>query len=69
MSHVKPSRGGDFALTAAGILMILRCAVVPAVLGATAGSLVGGWLGVTIACVLAGAVGIVLYLRRGRNGC
>jgi hypothetical protein len=69
MSEGRSSRGGGVALTGAGIVMILCCAVGPAVLGAAAGSVVGGWIGVTIACVLAGVAGLGLYLRRGRSGC
>lgn len=51
----------------AAILMLLCCAVGPAVLGAAAGSVIGGWLGVACAVLLAGGVGLVLH-RRSRNG-
>jgi hypothetical protein len=60
----------DAALAGAGILMVLCCAVGPAVIGAVAGSAVGGWLGIACALVLAAAVGLVLHGRkRKRGGC
>jgi hypothetical protein len=52
-------------LVGGGLLMVLCCAVGPAVIGAVAGSAVGGWLGIACAVVLAAVVGLVLH-RRGR---
>jgi hypothetical protein len=60
----------DLALAGGGILMVLCCAVGPAVIGAVAGSGVGGWLGIACAIVLAATVGVVLHRRtRARGGC
>jgi hypothetical protein len=59
--------GGIFA--GAAVLMVLCCAFGPAVLGAAAGSIIGGWLGILCAVVLGGSVGVGLYRRRGRGGC
>jgi hypothetical protein len=53
----------------AAVLMVLCCAVGPAVLGAAAGGIIGGWLGIVCAVVLAAGVGLVLYRRRGRGVC
>jgi hypothetical protein len=65
----KSSRRSDSVFAGAALLMVLCCAVAPAVAGAAIGSLVGGWLG--IACAVIAAAGIALYLvsRRGRGRC
>jgi hypothetical protein len=45
MSTKEETRGrSDAALIGGGVLMVLCCAVGPAVIGAVAGSAVGGWL-------------------------
>jgi hypothetical protein len=62
----KPSRQVDAAIGGAAILMILCCAVGPALIGAAAGSFIGGWLGIACAVILAGAGGLFLH-RRGRT--
>jgi hypothetical protein len=60
----------DAALAAAGLLMVLCCAVGPAVLGALAGGLVGGWLGIACAVLVAAMAGLALHRRaRRRGGC
>lgn len=60
----------DVALLGGGVLAVLCCAVGPAVLGATAGNLIGGWLGIACAVILAAAVGLGLHRRnRGRRTC
>ena len=64
-----PSRKVDAALGGAAILMIVCCAVGPAVIGAAAGSVIGGWLGIVCAVVLAGALGLFLYKRSRSKGC
>jgi hypothetical protein len=57
-------------LVGGGLLMVLCCAIGPAVIGAVAGSAVGGWLGVACAVVLAGIVGLVVQRRaKIRGGC
>jgi hypothetical protein len=61
-------RRGDFAIGGAALLMVLCCAVGPAVIGAAAGSVIGGWLGVACAVVLAGVIGLVMHRRSRRNG-
>ena len=65
----KPARKVDAALGGAAILMIVCCAVGPAVIGAAAGSVIGGWLGIVCAVILAGAVGLFLHKRSRDNGC
>jgi hypothetical protein len=67
----KPRSRTDFALGGGGLLMVLCCAVGPAVIGAIAGSAIGGWLGIVCAVILAAAVGLVLHrrTRRRRGGC
>ena len=63
-------RRTDAALLGGGVLMILCCAVGPAVIGAVAGSAIGGWLGIACAVILAATVGLALHRRtRGRGGC
>ena len=63
-------RRADAALLGGGVLMILCCAVGPAVIGAVAGSAIGGWLGLACAVFLASAVGLILHGRtRRRGGC
>jgi hypothetical protein len=57
-------------LVGGGLVMVLCCAVGPAVIGAAAGSAVGGWLGVACAVLLAGIVGLVVHRRaKTRGGC
>jgi outer membrane lipoprotein SlyB len=42
----------------------------PAVIGAVAGSAIGGWLGIACAVILAAVVGLVVHRRtRQRGGC
>jgi hypothetical protein len=66
----KPRRGSDIALVGGGLLMVLCCAVGPAVIGAVAGSAIGVWLGIACAVILAAAVGLVLHRRTCRSeGC
>jgi hypothetical protein len=66
----KSPKKTDVALFGGSLLMILCCAVGPAVLGAAAGSLVGGWLGIACAVLLAAVVGLVLHRRkRGTGAC
>jgi hypothetical protein len=67
-SSRKPgAKKADMALLSGGVLMVLCCAVGPAVIGAAAGSLVGGWLGIACAVILAAIVGLALH-RRSRSG-
>ncbi len=70
MTPTKPPRDRTTPLVAgAAVLMVLCCAAGPAVLGAVAGSLIGGWLGVVCAVILAGTAGLLLFARRRRGGC
>jgi hypothetical protein len=62
------ARRTDAALAASGILMLLCCAVGPAVIGAVAGAAIGGWLGIACAVVLAAAAGLALHRRARRRG-
>jgi hypothetical protein len=66
----KPGRRADAALLGGGVLMILCCALGPAVIGAVAGSAIGGWLGIACAVIVAAAVGLILHRRtRSPGGC
>jgi hypothetical protein len=65
----KPSRSGDGIFAGAALLMVLCCAVGPAVIGAAAGSVIGGWLGGACAMLLAGVVGLWLHRRSRARGC
>jgi hypothetical protein len=69
MSTRDAARRTDRVVVGAGVLAVLCCAVGPAVIGAAAGSAIGGWLGIAVACVLAAGVGVLLLLRRRRTGC
>jgi hypothetical protein len=63
-------RRSDLALVGGGVLMVLCCGVGPAVIGAVAGSAIGGWLGIACAIILAAIVGLILHRRtRTRGGC
>jgi hypothetical protein len=69
MSTKEETRGrSDVALIGGGVLMVLCCAVGPAVIGAVAGSAVGGWLGIACAVILAAAIGLVLQHRSRQRG-
>jgi membrane protein implicated in regulation of membrane protease activity len=61
------ARRSDAALAAGGVLMVLCCAVGPAVIGAVAGTAIGGWPGVACAVILAAAVGLALHRRARRR--
>jgi hypothetical protein len=70
-SPSEPRRRTNLALMGSGVLMVLCCAVGPAVIGAVAGSAIGGWLGIACAIILAAAVGLTLHrrTRRRTGGC
>jgi hypothetical protein len=63
-----PRRRSDAVFAGASVLMVLCCAVGPAVIGAVAGSAIRGWLGIACAVVLAAIVGVVLHRRARRRG-
>ena len=69
MSAQQPARGGNALLAGTGLLMVLCCAVGPAVIGAAAGGAIGGWLGIACAVLVAAVLGLVLYQRRRKDGC
>jgi drug/metabolite transporter (DMT)-like permease len=60
-----PARGGKL-FGVAGVLMVLCCAVGPAVLGAAAGAAIGNMLGIAAAVLV--ALASVLLVRRWRGG-
>ena len=64
----EPARPRSGALLGVGLFMVLCCAVGPALIGAVAGSAIGGWLGIAIACMLAVAVALAVHLRRRSRG-
>jgi hypothetical protein len=49
-------RGAGAAPAVIGVLMVLCCIAGPAVIGAVAGSVIGGWLGIAGALAVAGAL-------------
>jgi hypothetical protein len=51
-------------LAGGAVLMVIGCAVGPAVLGAAASSVIGGWLGIACAVIVAAAAGLVMHRRR-----
>jgi hypothetical protein len=63
------TRTGDRLLLGGAVLMILCCAIGPAVIGAAAGSAIGGGLGIVVACVVAVGAGLGVYWHRRRKGC
>jgi hypothetical protein len=67
MSDTESAGRSNAALAGAGVLMVLCCAVGPAIIGAVAGGAIGGWLGIACAVIVAGAVALVFH-RRGRRG-
>lgn len=62
-----PRRQSDATLAGAGVLMVVCCAVGPAVLGAVAGSALGGWLGIACAGIVAAGLGLILHRRTRRR--
>jgi hypothetical protein len=65
-----PTRRTDAALAGAGVLMVLCCAVGPAVIGAIGGAAIGGWLGIACAMLIAALVGLFVHRRmRSRGRC
>jgi hypothetical protein len=64
-----PQKRADTAVLGAGVLMVLCCAVGPAVIGAAAGSAIGGWLGIACAVLLAVLLGLWLHRRSRQRGC
>ena len=64
----KTRKRQDIALVGGGLLMVLCCAVGPAVIGAVAGSAIGGWLGIACAVILAATVEFILHRRIRRRG-
>jgi hypothetical protein len=69
VSTEQRTRRADGVLASGAVLMILCCAVGPAVLGAAAGSVIGGWVGIACAVVVAGAFGLVVHRRRSPRRC
>jgi hypothetical protein len=66
----EPGRGSSLAIAGGALVMVLCCAVGPAVIGAVAGSAIGGWLGIVCAVILAAVVGLIMQRRtRSRGGC
>jgi outer membrane lipoprotein SlyB len=69
-ANPKSRQGVNYALFGGGVLMVVCCAVGPAVIGAVAGSAIGGWLGIACAVILAAVVGLILHRRtRSRGSC
>lgn len=67
MSRTPRVAPADGLLAGGALLMIVCCAIGPAVIGAGAGSVIGGWLGIICAVILAAGVALALN-RRARNG-
>lgn len=64
----KTGRRKTGALLGAGLLMVLCCAIGPALIGAAAGAAIGGWVGIAAACLIATAVAVGVHLQRRRRG-
>lgn len=64
----RTARGTDAAVIAGGVLMVLCCAVGPAAIGAAAGNLLGGWVGIACAVGVAAILGSVVHRRARRRG-
>jgi hypothetical protein len=60
------SRRSVEALVGAGLLIALCCTIAPVVLGALAGSALGGWIGVASAAVV--ALALLVLRSRARRG-
>ena len=69
MADQTNSRRDGRWLAAGGAFMILCCAVGPAIIGAVAGSAIGGWLGIACAIVLAAIVALVAHRRSRSTSC
>ncbi len=59
---------GLSALAGLGVVGLLCCAAIPAVLGAVVGSAIGGPPGVIVAAAIAIVVGLALLRRRAARG-
>ena len=57
-------KAGEGVMSGAALLIVLCCVAGPAVLGAAAGSFIGGWLGIACAVLVAVAVAVVIHRRR-----
>ena len=57
MSAREESAKSSGVFAGAAVLMVLCCAVGPAIVGAAAGSAIGGWVGVACAAVVAASLG------------
>lgn len=64
----KAEKAGSGILIGGALLMVLCCAVLPAGIGAAAGSAIGGWIGIVCAVILAGGVALALHRRNRRRG-
>jgi hypothetical protein len=64
-----PPRSSTSILAGGAVLMVLCCAIGPAAIGAAAGGLIGGWLGVACAVVVAAVAVLLLRSARGRGDC
>jgi len=51
------------------LLLVLCCAIGPAIVGAVGGSVIGGWLGMACAVVLAAATALILNRNRRTGRC
>jgi hypothetical protein len=69
MSQPAASQRSEGLIGAAAVFMVLCCAVGPAVLGAAAGGLIGGWLGIVCAVTVAAGIAVLVHRRRGKRRC
>lgn len=65
---VSPARRSNAAAAGGALFMVLCCAIGPAVIGAAAGSAIGGWLGITCTVVLTTIAALLLYRHDYRRG-
>lgn len=69
MSQEQSAGRSDGLLAGGALVMIVCCAVGPAVIGAAAGSVIGGWFGIVCAVLLAAIGGLVIHRRPRRWSC
>ena len=68
MSATTRPKRTNAAVAGAGLLMVLCCAIGPAIVGSVAGAAIGGWLGVACAAIVAAVVGLLLFRHNRRRG-
>jgi hypothetical protein len=66
MSQPRSAPRRTDAITVAAATFLVICCAAPTAVGAAAGSIIGGWLGIVAACLVAVAVSLAVRRRRGK---